>query len=328
MSARVTGMVFDRYPGSGGELLLALALADHAHDDGTRIFPSIAYLAKKTRQSERSVQYQLRRMETTGWLLLVNSGLGGRRRGSNDAGVTREYRINPGWLKGEKFAPFEKEAVEHSGDSGFGCDHPGNGADSAPLNDDAKGAKKAAKGCKTSRLRVQKDAFKGATAIAPEPRATKSNQEQPSQRECERDADPDRLTAEQVDAELSGFGAIPVGVDRELLARFRRHRQACRRPLSVQGWMQVRAALADLLANGHDPNESLKQTMAAGLALPVIPVATTSAGASDATPQHGSADHVEALHQQFERDRRSSGNAGSAVGGSAEYVDAAFRIVG
>ncbi len=321
-------MVFDRYPGSGGELLLALALADHSHDDGTRIFPSIAYLAKKTRQSERSVQYQLRRMETTGWLLLVNSGLGGRRRGSNDAGVTREYRINPGWLKGEKFSPFEKEAVEHSPDSGSDGGDPNNGADSAPLNGDEKGAKRAVKGCKTARLRVQKDAFKGARAIAPEPKATKSNQEQPSQRECEREADPDALTAEQVDVELSGFGSIPVGVDRELLARFRRHRQACRRPLSVQGWMQVRAALAELLANGHDPNESLKQTMAAGLSLPVIPVSTTTAGATDAIPQHGSADHVEALHQQFERHRRGSGHAGSACGGPAEYVDADFRVVG
>ncbi|MBH1529907.1 hypothetical protein I5T99_12670 [Stenotrophomonas maltophilia] len=45
MSARVTGMVFDRYPNGGGEMLLALALADHAHDDGTHIFPSIARLA-------------------------------------------------------------------------------------------------------------------------------------------------------------------------------------------------------------------------------------------------------------------------------------------
>lgn len=70
VSARVTGMVFDRYPGSGGELLLALALADHSHDDGTRIFPSTAYLAKKTRQSERSVQYQQSARSSTscaGW---------------------------------------------------------------------------------------------------------------------------------------------------------------------------------------------------------------------------------------------------------------------
>jgi len=45
--------VFDRYPNGGGEMLLALALADHASDDGTRIFPKIASLAEKTRQSSK-----------------------------------------------------------------------------------------------------------------------------------------------------------------------------------------------------------------------------------------------------------------------------------
>lgn len=200
-------MVFDRYPGSGRELLLALALAGHAHDDGTHIYPSIAYLAKKTRQSGRSVQYQLRRMETAGWLILVNAGLGGRRGGYTDGGVTREYRISPAWLKGAEFAPFEGHA---------------------------KGANTPSKGCKKASERVQKEPSKGATAIAPEPRATKSN---PPRRECERDADPLALTVEQVDRELAGFGNTPVGVNREQLARFVRHRAAIRRPLSVQGWL-------------------------------------------------------------------------------------------
>ena len=57
MSARMTGMVFDRYPGGGGEFALALALADNAHDDGTSIYPSVETLAKKSRQ-------QLRRFRT------------------------------------------------------------------------------------------------------------------------------------------------------------------------------------------------------------------------------------------------------------------------
>ncbi len=142
-------MVFDRYPNGGGEMLLALALADHAHDDGTHIFPSIARLAEKTRQSERSVQYQLRRMEQSGWLVLVNAGIGGRRSGFGEGGRTRQYRINPEWMKGAEIAPF------------------------------AKGAKQASEGCKTTQERVQNGVGKGATAIAPEPRATKSNQKQP-----------------------------------------------------------------------------------------------------------------------------------------------------
>jgi len=291
-------MVFDRYPNGGGEMLLALALADHAHDDGTHIFPSIARLAEKTRQSERSVQYQLRRMEQSGWLVLVNAGIGGRRSGFGEGGRPRQYRINPEWMKGAEIAPF------------------------------AKGAKQALKGCKTTQERVQNGVEKGATAIAPEPRATKSNQEQPSHRECEREADPLALTAEQVDRELAGFGSTPTGVDREQLARFVRHRAAIRRPLSVQGWLQVRQQLLDLIAAGHDPNESLKQTMAAGLALPVIPVAQQSAGATHASPQHGSADRTEQLEQQFYAQRRGGGRGGGAGFGPGDVVDAEFAVVG
>lgn len=291
-------MVFDRYPNGGGEMLLALALADHAHDDGTHIFPSIARLAEKTRQSERSVQYQLRRMEQSGWLLLVNAGIGGRRSGFGEGGRTRQYRINPEWMKGAEIAPF------------------------------AKGAKKASEGCKTTQERVQNSVEKGATAIAPEPRATKSNQEQPSHRECEREADPLALTAEQVDRELAGFGSTPTGVDREQLARFVRHRAAIRRPLSVQGWLQVRQQLLDLITAGHDPNESLKQTMAAGLSLPVIPVAQPSAGATHASPQHGSADRTEQLEQQFYAQRRGGGHGGGAGFEPGDVVDAEFAVVG
>ncbi|WP_262219881.1 helix-turn-helix domain-containing protein [Stenotrophomonas maltophilia] len=291
-------MVFDRYPNGGGEMLLALALADHAHDDGTHIFPSIARLAEKTRQSERSVQYQLRRMEQSGWLVLVNAGIGGRRRGFGEGGRTRQYRINPEWMKGAEIAPFEK------------------------------GAKQALKGCKTAQERVQNGVEKGATAIAPEPRATKSNQEQPSHRECEREADPLALTTEQVDRELAGFGSTPTGVDREQLARFVRHRAAIRRPLSVQGWLQVRQQLLDLIAAGHNPNESLKQAMAAGLALPVIPVAQQSAGATHASPQHGSAARTEQLEQQFYAQRRGGGHGGGAGFEPGDVVDAEFAVVG
>lgn len=77
MSVKVMGMVFDRYPNGGGEMILALALADHSSDDGTGIYPSVASLAEKTRQSVRAVQYQLRGMEKAGWLILVNAGNGG-----------------------------------------------------------------------------------------------------------------------------------------------------------------------------------------------------------------------------------------------------------
>jgi hypothetical protein len=102
MSVEVMSMVFKRYPAGGGERLLALALADHAHDDGSRIFPSVALLAQKTVQSDRTVQYQLRKMERMGWLIRVSDSSGGR-------GNTTEYCINPEWIKGANFAPFTPE---------------------------------------------------------------------------------------------------------------------------------------------------------------------------------------------------------------------------
>lgn len=132
MSVKIMSMVFDRYTEGGGEMLLALALADHAGDDGTRIYPSIAALAEKTRQSERTVQYQLRRMQESGWLILVSKGNGGR-------GMSSEYRISPDWVKGAEIAPLEK---------GANCGEKG-------AIHDIKGAIDDAKGCNLTQERVQ-----------------------------------------------------------------------------------------------------------------------------------------------------------------------------
>lgn len=98
MSVEVMTLVFKHYPGQGGELVLALSLADHAHDDGGGIFPSVPALAVKTRQSERTVQRQLREMEARGWLVCMKRSAGGRNRASR-------YAINPEWVQGpDKFA--------------------------------------------------------------------------------------------------------------------------------------------------------------------------------------------------------------------------------
>lgn len=99
------GAVFKRYPFGGGELLLALALADHAHDDGTHIYPGIPLLMVKTRQSERSVQSQLRKMLKIGFLIKVADSRGGK-------GNYSEYKINPEWLNGAELAPLETDQSE------------------------------------------------------------------------------------------------------------------------------------------------------------------------------------------------------------------------
>ncbi|MBF5007617.1 helix-turn-helix domain-containing protein [Diaphorobacter caeni] len=126
MSIKLMTAVFERYPNGGGEMLLALALADHASDDGTRVYPSIKALAEKTRQSERTIQYQLRRMQEAGWLILVNTGNGGR-------SMTSEYRISSDWIKGAEIAPIQKGAT-----------------------DDKKGATDDIKGCNPQQKRVQR----------------------------------------------------------------------------------------------------------------------------------------------------------------------------
>lgn len=134
MSVKVMSTIFDRYPHGGGEMLLALALADHAHEDGTSVRPSVKLLAKKTRQSERTVQYQLRKMQAYGWLILVHFS-------SGKPGDPNEYKINSAWLTGAE---------------SDGCNF-------------CTGATDSADGCNLKQGRVQNAADTGAIAVAPKP---------------------------------------------------------------------------------------------------------------------------------------------------------------
>jgi hypothetical protein len=115
-------LVWEHYPAGGGELLTALAYADHAHDDGASVRPSISHMARKTRQSERTIQMHVAAMRRTTWLLTVRHAAGGR-------GRVTEYRINPAWIANPaEFAPFfrHSETVQsYAGkgvtDSAKGC---------------------------------------------------------------------------------------------------------------------------------------------------------------------------------------------------------------
>jgi hypothetical protein len=98
MSVEIMGMVFKRYPRGGNERLLALAIADQAHNDGTRIFPSVETLAQMSAQSERSVQRLLHEMLASGWLQLVRKSTGRR-------GDCNEYRVSPEWIGGGEPLP-------------------------------------------------------------------------------------------------------------------------------------------------------------------------------------------------------------------------------
>ena len=109
--------VWERLDCSGPELLLALALADFANDQGANVFPSVATLASKTRQSARTIQRQLAEFRRVDWLLTGPEGslAGGR-------GRSVRYRINPSWLNGDSLSWFS----DRKGDTGDakGCQAP------------------------------------------------------------------------------------------------------------------------------------------------------------------------------------------------------------
>lgn len=56
MSLKAMNWVWDHSPARGTELLMLLAIADNAADDGTNAFPSVRTLARKTRLDDRTVQ--------------------------------------------------------------------------------------------------------------------------------------------------------------------------------------------------------------------------------------------------------------------------------
>ncbi|MFC6838585.1 helix-turn-helix domain-containing protein [Xanthomonas theicola] len=313
MSVKVTGMVFERYSVGGGEMLLALALADHAHDDGTHIFPSIARLAAKTRQSERSVQYQLRRMEASGWLILVNSGTGGRKGGYVDAGRTREYRINPEWMKGAEIAPIEPIA---------------KGAEIAPLERPSKGAIGDAQGCKLARPRVQKEPSKGAKLLHP-------NQKQPKATVIE----PHSTGADAPSGGVCGTsaGRLAAALNRAALATGRtNHRIASQNPELIAAAAEgVNAEHLLELADMYPDKPAGYLIAAARRQHSAIAPATTTASAHATTLRAGpqsladrSANDVAAY--QFRR--RTEGDAEAAGsnrgdGGDDDAIDAEWEAV-
>ena len=76
MSVKVMSRVWDESKMASTELLLLLALADHANDYGT-CYPGIEHLAHKTRKSERQVKRLLVKLEAAGELFIPHRN-GGR----------------------------------------------------------------------------------------------------------------------------------------------------------------------------------------------------------------------------------------------------------
>lgn len=68
MSLKVSTYVWENSKQKGTGLLLMLAIADFAHDDGGGSYPSIATLARKARTTERNVKILLGKLEKSGEL--------------------------------------------------------------------------------------------------------------------------------------------------------------------------------------------------------------------------------------------------------------------
>lgn len=102
MSVNASNVVWLYYPEGGSMLVLALALADEADDYGRGISASRQALARKTRQTVRAVQMQIRRMLDSGHLECISEGGSGR-------GDRAEYKLNLASLmtpeKGERDSP-------------------------------------------------------------------------------------------------------------------------------------------------------------------------------------------------------------------------------
>jgi hypothetical protein len=89
MSDRARAMIWGYYDPKrwGAPMILAIALSDEADDRGGGIFQSIGELAKKTRQADRAVRRQMKRMEHSGLLQCVERSTGGH-------GNFNQYRLH------------------------------------------------------------------------------------------------------------------------------------------------------------------------------------------------------------------------------------------
>lgn len=103
MSIRLMTVVWDTPWPSQSALLIALKLADHAHDDGTSIYPSRSKLAKHAHTSLATVKRVLAAFKLVGLLEVEKKG--GKKPGDTtryNMNLTLLMKLHDGYLKLEK----------------------------------------------------------------------------------------------------------------------------------------------------------------------------------------------------------------------------------
>lgn len=84
MSGKLVGRIYDEIEIKRPMQIVLVAMADHAHDDGSKVFPSLDRIAWKTGYSVRQVQRIIGALKEMGVLKVVREGTKGR---------STEYRI-------------------------------------------------------------------------------------------------------------------------------------------------------------------------------------------------------------------------------------------
>jgi len=125
-----------------------------------------------------------------------------------------------------------------------------------------------------------------------------------------------QLSADEVNRELMGIPRLPPGLDPQVLARFVRHRRVLGKPMTISSWLELQPRFRQLTADGHDLNRSLRQTMAAGLALPVTP---KPEGKDHAEHSGSAADRVRRRAEEDElRDAAAEADAAAGATGALD----------
>lgn len=155
-------------------------------------------------------------------------------------------------------------------------------------------------------------------------READSNRQEPSVTVSEPSSaqarDDEQLSEAEIARVLAPFPVerIVTLVSANTLARFIRHRNAMRRPVTIGAWIGLAQRLTEMAREGHDIELSLRQTMLAGLAIPVTPKLQGESNHAD--PSRRGAGLGQRVAANAERAARASA-AGAVLDGTAVRIE-------
>lgn len=117
MSVKVMSWVWEHSPYRGVQLLVHLALADHANDDGIA-WPSVNRLADKARCDRRYVQRTIEQMKTDGTVELKKGGGVVKNHNGEPVYLSNVYQLRGGWTDAIPWGTEMQTLVESSADPG------------------------------------------------------------------------------------------------------------------------------------------------------------------------------------------------------------------